>query len=133
MKPEFYSYRKRTVHGHPKADPQGHVLVHVLVVEKALGKPLPPRAVVHHVDEDHQNNANRNLVICQDQGYHKLLHYRARIVRAGGNPNTDKFCADCNACRPLSAFNARSTHRSSGKQSVCRECQKTRWQRRSAA
>jgi len=51
---------------------------HVLVAEKALGKSLPKGAVVHHVDEDKQNNDPRNLVICPNQAYHNLLHKRIR-------------------------------------------------------
>ncbi len=122
-----YNYRKRIVAGHPNADAQGHVLEHILIAEKALGRILPPKAIVHHVDEDTFNNANQNLVICQDQAYHKLLHVRARIVRRGGNPNTDKFCRDCDSCKPLEAFNVRKSHLSTGRQSVCRDCQKVRY------
>lgn len=51
---------------------------HVSVAEKALGKPLPKGAVVHHVDEDKKNNDPKNLVICPSQAYHLLLHKRMR-------------------------------------------------------
>jgi hypothetical protein len=68
---------------------------HVMIAERALGKVLPPGTHIHHVDGDKGNNANRNLVICQDQAYHFLLHVRARVLRAGGNPNTQVICADC--------------------------------------
>jgi hypothetical protein len=128
-----YRYRKVTLHGHPSADAQGHVLAHILIAEAALGKHLPPLAMVHHVDENQANNANRNLVICQDQGYHKLLHVRARTVRAGGDPNTEKLCGDCDRCRPFAAFNIRRGHLSTGLQNICRDCQHKRWQKRSAA
>lgn len=93
--------------------------VHVAVAERALGKPLPVGAEVHHVDGDKWNNANENLVICQDHAYHALLHVRARVVRLGGNPNTQRTCADCkqmvgiehfprngNQCRPCVAKRA---------------------------
>ena len=80
---------------HPKASASGCVYRHILVAEKALGRLLPKGAQVHHVDGNPRNNSNRNLVICQDMAYHKLLHYRTRVVKAGGNPNTDKFCGDC--------------------------------------
>src|SRR5262245_41632863 len=40
--------------------------VHVLMAEAAVGHPLPPGAKVHHVDGNRWNNANANLVICQD-------------------------------------------------------------------
>ncbi len=53
-------------------------LEHHVVAERALGHALPAGAVVHHVDEDTTNNAPNNLVICQDDNYHKLLHARKR-------------------------------------------------------
>jgi hypothetical protein len=56
---------------------------HVLIAEKALGKPLPKGAVVHHVDRDSMNNNTKspwNLVVCPDQAYHLLLHARVRAL-----------------------------------------------------
>lgn len=118
------TYRKVTRHGHPRADVQGHVAIHVLVVERALGKPLPIGAEVHHVDEDKANNAPSNLVVCQDRAYHKLLHARARVVRAGGDPNTQRLCSKCRHALPLAAFNRN--------QNACRECQRIYWRERAA-
>jgi hypothetical protein len=65
----------------------GYSYEHVSIAEKALGKPLPSSARVHHADEDKANNANNNLVICQDDAYHFLLHARKRALLACGNPN----------------------------------------------
>ena len=64
-------YRVKSVKGKQRQ-------VHTLVAEQALGKPLPPDAVVHHVDEDRSNNAANNLVICPDRAYHAALHKRMR-------------------------------------------------------
>lgn len=77
---------------------------HVVVAERALGRPLPPGAQVHHVDKNRRNNAPTNLVICQDQKYHHLLHVRAKVVRAGGNPNTQRVCTGCERLRSLDEF-----------------------------
>lgn len=98
------------------------VCEHVVIAERALGRPLPAGAEVHHVDENSHNNAPSNLVICQDKAYHKLLHYRARIVRAGANPNTHRLCSLCKQALPLEQFNNRRGHASSGRQNACREC-----------
>lgn len=74
---------------HPRASKQGggrggYVPEHVLVAEKALGKFLPVRAVVHHVNGVITDNRPQNLVICEDQAYHLLIHRRARQKAAAG-------------------------------------------------
>ena len=51
---------------------------HVLVAERALGKPLPKGAVVHHVNGIKSDNRPQNLVICPNEDYHRLLHKRQR-------------------------------------------------------
>lgn len=53
---------------------------HIHVAEKALGKPLPQGAVVHHADENKADNAGVNLVICPNQSYHRLLHDRLKLL-----------------------------------------------------
>lgn len=87
-------YRLIMTPEHPNADGQGYVREHVLVAEKALGKYLPRKARVHHQDEDPTNNTPSNLVICENDKYHKLLHVRLRAYRATGNPNSRK-CVIC--------------------------------------
>jgi hypothetical protein len=64
---------------HPRAH-KGHVFEHIIIAEKALGKQLPPKAVVHHHNP-------MQLVICQDQAYHLLLHRRKRAIAACGHAN----------------------------------------------
>ncbi len=106
---------------HTRANGEGYVREHILVAEKALGKPLPPLSVIHHIDEIQTNNDNRNLVICQDNAYHRLLHVRLRIVKAGGNSNLDRVCGLCHECLPKTNF-WKLTTRSAGVGSYCINC-----------
>jgi len=71
-------------------DHRGHVYNSTLIAEKALGKELPPNAVVHHADRDKSNDKSNNLVICENQAYHLFLHQRKRAYNACGNKNWRK-------------------------------------------
>jgi len=62
----------------PMADCNGYVLAHRLIAGKALGKTLPEKVEIHHYDKV-------QLVICQDNSYHKLLHRRTKALRACGH------------------------------------------------
>lgn len=75
--------------------PGVYELDHVAVAERALGKKLPKGAVVHHVDEDRSNNANNNLVICQDNAYHRIIHRRLRAFKATGHADWRR----CHLCK----------------------------------
>jgi len=70
---------------------KNEVLEHRLIAEKALGKPLPKGAVVHHVN----GGKTGDIVICDSKGYHSLLHVRMRAYKATGDPNKRKctFCS----------------------------------------
>lgn len=63
---------------------------HIAVAERALGRPLPSGAVVHHVNEDKLDNRPSNLVICPNQAYHALLHRRMRALDACGHADWRK-------------------------------------------
>lgn len=106
---------------HPRAK-GGCIYEHVAIAEQALGRFLPDGAEIHHVNGDGHDNRNANLVICQDKAYHKLLHVRAKVIAAGGNPNTERICSLGRETRPLSDFNRMTRNKSYGLQSACRYC-----------
>lgn len=89
---------------HPRANKNGHVHEHVLIAEHALGKPLSGEHPVHHHDNDGHNNANTNLVICEDDDYHKLIHARLRVFLSGGDPDADSVCSVCHEAKPVAEF-----------------------------
>lgn len=67
---------------------------HILIAEKAIGKKLPLKAIVHHANENKLDNSPSNLVICPDRNYHNLMHARMRALEECGNANWLKcpFC-----------------------------------------
>ncbi|MGO9372707.1 MAG: hypothetical protein ACLQBD_11485 [Syntrophobacteraceae bacterium] len=64
---------------------------HILLAEKALGKPLPLGAKVHH----HGLIINQCIVICQDDAYHKFIEQRTKAWFACGHADWRK-CWICN-------------------------------------
>lgn len=92
---------------------------HVLIAERALGKRLPKGAQVHHFNEDRSDNRPQNLVICEGRTYHALLHTRARILRAGGDPDIHVWCGG--GCR---TFRLPEDMQPSGQS--CKECSRSR-------
>lgn len=92
---------------------------HRFRAEAALGKPLPRRAHVHHVDGT--KSMTSALVICEHSGYHKLLHIRARVKAAGGNPNTDRICTTCKTVKPIEAF-VKNSKTYCGVLATCKQC-----------
>lgn len=91
---------------------------HVLAAECALGKPLPARAEVHHVNGVKHDNRPGNLVVCPDRAYHKLLHIRQAALSACGHANWRKcpYCQQYDApgnlrfCYTRAPFHGRVYH-----------------------
>lgn len=80
-------HRKIYIPDHPYAMAGGTVLESRLIAEKALGKFLNPKHPVHH-------HTDTQLVICENNGYHRIIHQRTRAYEACGHANwlKCKFC-----------------------------------------
>lgn len=66
--------------GHPAASRSGHVLEHRLVVEKAIGRYLTAKEIVHHRNHVRDDNRLDNLEIT-DAHRHTALHFPAPVIR----------------------------------------------------
>lgn len=75
---------------------RGSIKRSILVAEKALGKHLPIGAVIHHVNGIKNDDRPENLVICENQSYHHLLHERMKAKQATGDPHKRR-CKLCKA------------------------------------
>jgi hypothetical protein len=115
-------YCSKQCYWEARIDPsKRRIRIHDKIVERVLGKILPSNAVVHHINGHKKDNVHSNLIICQNQGYHLLLHSRKRILDAGGDPSTDKICSKCHEVKPKSEFH--SSRRGDGHRCYCRPCQ----------
>jgi len=113
----------RVDHEHPRSVAGGYVPEHILVAEKALGKPLPARAVVHHFNENPGDNSNTNLIICEDECYHRTLHRRQRAQAACGNPQYLKcgYCGTYDDPLKLSIYQYHQGRITRGVHAACRK------------
>lgn len=91
MSPRWKGGKRKTSDGydlvycpdHPHPQNNRCVLSHRLKAEEALGKFLSNKIPVHHHSET-------QLVICENNAYHKLLHRRMRALSACGYANWRK-------------------------------------------
>jgi len=64
---------------HPRAMKSGYVKRADIVLEASLGRPLQPGEIAHHVDDNKENDAPKNLR-CMLVRPHSRLHRNRRIA-----------------------------------------------------
>ena len=74
------------------------------IVEKALERPLYSGEVIHHINGDPAINENWNLVLCEGESYHRLLHTRTKALLSCGNSKYRK-CWICQKYDDISNLN----------------------------
>lgn len=89
-----YKYIAIKFRDHSKSDNNGYVCEHILIAERILGTFLPKGVIVHHIDNNGLNNAHNNLVICENNAYHRILHQRYRALKISGHSHWLK-CPYC--------------------------------------
>lgn len=82
----YNGYVKIYVSGHPFADMNGYVYEHRLIVEGVIGRYLKRRESVHHINEIKNDNRKCNLVLCENESYHRLLHSKMRTLAQKTQP-----------------------------------------------
>ena len=84
---------------HPHANVIGRVSEHKIAVENALHRLMPKSAIFHHKNHIRDDNAPSNIVVCDSQAYHQIIHRRERAFRAVGNANWRR----CTICKEYDA------------------------------
>lgn len=85
-------YRLVSEPNHPKADKDGYVLEHRLVMEFMLGRLLKSEEVVHHRDCNRKNNVTSNLFLFPNSSAHTSFHNYKRLHDA--NISEENFMAE---------------------------------------
>jgi hypothetical protein len=80
---------------HPQANHNGYVHEAILIIEVAMGKLTRHGFVPHHVNGIKNDNRPINLVACENNAYHTLLHRRLRAYLSCGNASWRR----CNFCQ----------------------------------
>lgn len=80
--------------GHHLADVRGYAYEHRLVAEQKIGRRLLPGELVHHIDENKQNNHPDNLevVFSDEHGVRHRKGDRGKRLPGEGNPEIECAC-----------------------------------------
>ena len=77
-------YISRYAPEHPQATKNGYVMEHIIVMQKAIGKPIKEDEVVHHINHNRSDNRIENLKLMKKhdhmQMHMRLRHYERRLL-----------------------------------------------------
>ena len=90
-----WGYAYAVAHGHPKADKDGYVLEHRLVVEKREGRFLERDEHVHHINRNKLDNRPENLMIMSKHDHH--MEHRDSIPNWRATITPEELRARCQA------------------------------------
>jgi len=86
---------------HHRSNSNGIVYVHLIEIEKSVGRRLKKREVAHHEDRDKTNNRHDNLIVFKTQANHARYHKtNIKIKTEDGSyisPRLKKVCKKCNS------------------------------------
>ncbi len=72
---------------HHRADHNGYVKEHILVMENEFGRKLKKSEHVHHIDFDRKNNSPKNLWVCTNKTHHiaewTFMKLAKRLIESG--------------------------------------------------
>jgi hypothetical protein len=91
-------YRKVQQKNHPRADRDGYVFEHILVMEKKIGRYLERYEVVHHINGDRLDNRPENLDLMTRGGHSYHHHKDDRFAKVD---MSNRKCCLCNGIPPL--------------------------------
>lgn len=118
-----YGYVKILSPDHPYRDSRGYVKEHRLVMENHLGRYLNPNELVHHEDENKQNNKIENLRLIT-----RSAHQNHHNPRKGYRMNYDGVvCLECGADTTYPSKNGQPhwcRHPTTGAEYICEKCYK---------
>lgn len=79
-------YPQRYQPDHPRADVRGMVALHVLIVEKLLGREVPKGTIIHHRDWDKTHNPEdgSNYELMTRAEHQRLPEWQGRFLAEKG-------------------------------------------------
>ena len=78
---DYDGYILLKIPDHPLCNSLGYILEHRLIMEKALGRYLTKKEVVHHKNGKKDDNRIENLLLFSDNGYHLGVELLGRVPK----------------------------------------------------